>query len=139
MGLIRTVTPNKGGRNSRPFINKDKKVVFVEYAPLLTEGQRVMQNGLKKDTSRYGIGSDSSKKDSAKSCKRPKKLAAARVRAKDNAIEIQKAIAQNFDNARFQIDMFIDKNSTEEIKDPPAFLVSKIRKAGRDSRKKVRR
>lgn len=119
-------------------LTKDKEG-SSQLLPFLKEGHRVMRNGVKKDVSRYGIGSESSKKDSAKSCKRPKKLASVRYKAKDEAIEIQKKQGKLYDSARYQVDMFVDKHATEEIKNPHKFLASEVRKLERQNKKQLRR
>ena len=74
----------------------------------------------------------------ATSIKRPKKLASKRFKDQHNAIEIQRKQGKRFEAAKMQVDMFTDKNSTEEIVNRDKFLKSKIRGLSREQKRMER-
>ena len=112
--------------SSRHLIKSEGQIL-----PFLYEGQKVLSNGLKKDTSRFAQGSTSSKKDLTKGVKRPKNRAVQNFANRDNAVRKVIAEGAKFEEAKNQVDMFIDKHSLEEIENPPAFLQANVRKLQR--------
>lgn len=107
--------------------------------PFLYEGQQVLSNGLKKDTSRFAQGSTSSIKDITKGVKRPKNRAVQNTANRDNAVRKVIAEGAKFEEAKNQIDMFVDKYTTEEILNPPAFLQANVRKLQRQQEREAKK
>lgn len=119
-----------------------KKTLFREgalYVPFLNEGERVQANGIRKDVSRFGNGSEHSKKDITKGVKRAKSRAVQNFNNRVNADKKVIAIGKQYHKAQFQIE--IAERST--VEDPEAFLQAKERKAqrqaDRENKKQLRR
>ena len=68
------------------------------------------------------------------SIKRPKKLAPKRFKDQHNAIEIQRRQGKLFERGLIQIEM----SEREEVKNPPKFLNSKVRKMSREQKRMER-
>ena len=105
-----------------------KKTLYREgalYVPFLNEGERVMTNGLRKDVSRHGNGSENSRKDITKSVKRPKSRAVQNFNNRVNADRKVIAMGKQYHKAQFQIE--IPERAT--IENPEAFLQAKERSA----------
>lgn len=93
------------------------------YVPFLNEGERVQSNGLRKDVSRFGNGSEHSKKDITKSVRQPKKRAVQNFANRENADTKVMAMGKQYHKAQFQIEI----SERSEVRDPEKFLIYKER------------
>lgn len=104
-----------------------------QLVPHLKEGQTIMSNGLKKDTSRYSTGSLSSNKDITKGVKQAKKRAVQNYNNRVNAEEKNDRLKRTYHKAKFQIEI----SERAEVLDPEAFLKNKERTATRKEERKA--
>lgn len=94
-----------------------------QLVPHLHEGQQLMTNGLKKDTSRFSTGSSHSTKDITKGVKRAKSRAVQNFNNRVNADKKVLAMGKQYHKAKYQIEI----NERSTVEDPEAFLQAKER------------
>jgi hypothetical protein len=109
--------------------------VAGQIVPLLSEGQQVMTNGLKKDTSRHSTGSTHSKKDITKSVRRPKARAVQNFSNRVNAYEKNVHTGRTFYQSLYQIEI----EERAEVLNPEGFLKQKQRKAERLAERELKK
>lgn len=114
-----------------------KKTLYREgalYVPFLNEGERVMTNGLRKDVSRHGNGSEHSKKDITKSVKRPKNRAVQNFNNRVNAQRKNEIQGKVWDKAQTQFPIHERANYDDPIK----YFRQAEQKASREAKKKLK-